>query len=212
MARFSKALAVPLAAALMVAGCATTPTAEVTRFHLNQPIPKDTLTVVPATGIDPASLEFRSYAEDVSRQFAALGFPPAPVPAKSAYVVTINATQSSGVAPPTSSPVSIGFGGATGGSGFGMGGGVSVPVGGSGAKMINNNQVALQMKRRSDNSIVWEGRAVAAGAVQCRQRLAGRFGAAADQPVAEGLPRPFGPDRHRQAAGRHTDDPHRFGL
>jgi hypothetical protein len=159
MSRFSKAMLVPLAAAMMVAGCTTTPTAQVTRFHLNQPIPKDTLTVVPATGIDPNSLEFRSYAEDVSRQFAALGFPPAPVPGKSAYVVTINAAQSSGVAPPTSSPVSIGFGGATGGSGFGMGGGVSVPVGGSGAQVVNNNQVALQMKRRSDNSIVWEGRA-----------------------------------------------------
>ena len=159
MSRFSQAMLVPLAAAMMVAGCATTPTAEVTRFHLGQPIPKDTLTVIPAAGIDPNSLEFRSYANDVAQQFAALGFPAAPVPAKSAYVVTINASQSSGVAPPTSSPVSIGFGGATGGSGFGMGGGVSVPVGGSGAKMVNNNQVALQMKRRSDNSIVWEGRA-----------------------------------------------------
>lgn len=159
MARFSKALAAPIVAALMAAGCTTTPTAEVTRFHLNQPIPKDTLVVVPAAGIDPNSLEFRSYAEDVSRQFAALGFGPALAPNKSAYIVTINASQSSGVAPPTSSPVSIGFGGATGGSGFGMGGGVSVPVGGSGAKMVNNNQVALQMKRRSDNSVVWEGRA-----------------------------------------------------
>jgi hypothetical protein len=160
MARFSKALTAPLAAALVVAGCATsTPTADITRFHLNQPIPKDTLTVVPAAGVDGTSLEFRSYAGSVASQFAAIGFPAAPVPAKSAYVVSVNATQTGRMAPPRSSPVSVGIGGATGGSGFGMGGGVTVPVGGSGPSQININQLALQMKRRSDNSIVWEGRA-----------------------------------------------------
>jgi hypothetical protein len=160
MARFSKTLAAALAAALVVAGCATsTPTAEVTRFHLNQPIPHDTLTVLPAAGVDGTSLEFRSYAGSVASQFAAIGFPAAPVPAKSAYVVTLNATQTGRMAPPRSSPVSIGFGGATGGGGGGVAGGVSVPVGGSGPSQINDNQLALQMKRRSDNSIVWEGRA-----------------------------------------------------
>jgi hypothetical protein len=159
MSRFSNAILVPLAAAVMVAGCATTPTAEVTRFHLNQPIPKDTLTVVPAAGVDGTSLEFRSYAGSVAQQFAALGFPAAPNPDKSAYTVSVNATQMARMAPPRSSPVSVGFGGATGGSGFGMGGGVSVPVGGSGPSQINVNQVELQMKRRSDRSIVWEGRA-----------------------------------------------------
>lgn len=166
MSRFSNAILLPLAAAAMVAGCATTPTAEVTRFHLGQPIPHDTLAVVPATGIDGTSLEFRSYAGSVAQQFAALGFPAAPDPAKSAYIVSVNAIQTAGMAPPRSSPVSVGFGGATGGSGFGMGGGVTVPVGGSGPSQINNNQLALQMKRRSDNSIIWEGRAstqVAAG-------------------------------------------------
>jgi hypothetical protein len=150
---------VPLAAAVMVAGCATTPTADVTRFHLNQPIPKDTLTVVPATGVDGTSLEFRSYANSVAQQFAAIGFPAAPNPDKSAYIVSVNATQTGRMAPPRSSPVSVGFGGATGGSGFGMGGGVSVPVGGSGPSQVNFNQLELQMKRRSDRSIVWEGRA-----------------------------------------------------
>jgi hypothetical protein len=145
--------------ALLVAGCATTPTAQVTRFHLGQPIPHDTLTVVPAAGIDGSSLEFRSYANDVAQQFAALGFPAAPVPAKSAYIVSVAASQQSRLAPPTSSPVSIGFGGATGGGGGGVAGGVSVPVGGSGPSQVNNNMLALQMKRRSDSSTVWEGRA-----------------------------------------------------
>ncbi len=166
MSRFSNAFLVPLGAAALLAGCATTPTADVTRFHLNQPIPKDTLTVVPATGVDGTSLEFRSYAGSVAEQFAALGFPAAPDPAKSAYIVSVNAFQTAGMAPARSSPVSVGFGGATGGSGFGMGGGVTVPVGGSGPSQINNNQLALQMKRRSDKSIIWEGRAstqVAAG-------------------------------------------------
>jgi hypothetical protein len=159
MARISQALAAPLAAALVLSACATTPTAEVTRFHLNQPIPHDTLTVMAAAGVDGTSLEFRSYAGDVASQFAALGFPAAPVPAKSAYVVTVAASQTAGIAPPKSSGLSIGFGGATGGSGGGVGGGVSVPVGGSGPTQVRTNQLALQMKRRSDNSIVWEGRA-----------------------------------------------------
>jgi hypothetical protein len=149
----------PLAALALVTGCATTPTADVTRFHLGQPIPHDSLAVVPGAGIDGSSLEFRSYANDVARQFAALGFPTAANPAASAYIVTVTASQSAGIAPPKSSGLSIGFGGATGGSGGGMAGGVSVPVGGSGLSQVFNNQVALQMKRRSDNSIVWEGRA-----------------------------------------------------
>jgi hypothetical protein len=166
MSRFSNAILAPLAAATLVAGCATTPTAEITRFHLGQPIPKDTLTVLPAAGVDGTSLEFRSYAGSVAQQFAAIGYPASPDPNRSAYIVTVNATQTARLAPPRSSPVSVGIGGATGGSGFGMGGGVTVPVGGSGPSQVNFNQLALQMKRRSDTSIIWEGRAssqIAAG-------------------------------------------------
>lgn len=144
-----------LAVACFIAGCATPSMTEVTRFHLGQPIPSDSIALLPAAGRDGTSLEFRSQAAIVARDLDAVGLHP-PTGDKSGYIGTLTIEQSTRIGPPKSSPFQIGFGGSTGP----VGGGVSVPIGGSRASEVRTNLLSLQIRRRSDRSMVWEGRAV----------------------------------------------------
>ena len=145
----------PLALVVLIAGCVAQPGTDVTRFHLGQPIPSDSITLIPVAGGDANSLEFRSQAAIVGRDLDAVGLHPA-TSATSAYVGTLRIEQSTRVGPPKSSPFQIGIGGSTGG----FGGGVSVPVGGPRTNEVRTNLLSLQIRRRSDASMVWEGRAV----------------------------------------------------
>lgn len=154
-------LATALATALALAACTTTPpAAEVTRFHLGQPIPSDSIAILPAPGMDGKSLEFRTYVATIGNQLNAVGLHPADNDGRNAYLGLLTVEQTTRPGLPRQSPFRIGFGGSTGGSSGGVGGGVSVPVGGSTTGDVRVNVVALQIKRRSDNSMVWEGRAV----------------------------------------------------
>lgn len=153
----AKAFLLPIAAALALVACTTTPPgAEVTRFHLGQPIPSDSIALLPAPGIDGRSLEFRTYAAIVGRDLDAVGLHPADNDGRSAYLGLLKVEQTSRAGIPRRSPFSVGIGG----SGGSIGGAVSVPVGGTRSGDVRINVVALQIKRRSDNSMVWEGRAV----------------------------------------------------
>jgi hypothetical protein len=58
------------------------------------------------------------------------------------------------------SGLSVGIGGGTFGRNVGIGGSVNIPVGRSRPNEVAINMLELQLKRRSDNSVVWEGRAV----------------------------------------------------
>ena len=134
--------------------------ADVTRFHLGQPIPSDTIALVPPPGALPFDLERRSYADAVGRALAGAGFRPVENDGRSAYigVMTIDQTTRAGL--PQASPFRIGIGGGGYSGGVGLGGGISLPVGQSRRNDIRMNLLALQIKRRSDNTLVWEGRAV----------------------------------------------------
>ncbi len=148
-----------LALAALLASCATQPATEVTRFHLGQPIPSDTIALVPAPGGDANSLEFRSQAAIIARDLDAVGLHPA-TGGPTGYVGTLKIEQSTRIGAPKASPFSIGFGGGTGGYGGGVGGGITVPVGGARTGEVRTNFLSLQIRRRSDASMVWEGRAV----------------------------------------------------
>lgn len=152
----------PLAALLLVAGCATAPGIEVTRFHLGEPVPRATVAVVP---VDPAaadSLEFRTHAAAVAAALARIGFDAAPVPSSSTYVALLDLKRETNTTR-RRSPVSVGFGvGGFGGGGgsFGGGGvGVSGPVGRGRIDQTRLDVLSLRLKRRSDETLVWEGRA-----------------------------------------------------
>jgi hypothetical protein len=147
-----------LAALAVLAGCATAPVADVTRFHLGQPIPGDSLAIVPATGMVPG-LAFDLYASVVARDLAAAGFHPGAAPADAAYLATLKVEQTSQRGLPRPSPFRIGIGGGSYSHGIGLGGQVSLPVGKPRPNELRVNFLSLQIRRRSDSSIVWEGRA-----------------------------------------------------
>lgn len=158
--RFSSSLVIVLG--LAMAACTTVPTADVTRFHLGQPIPFDTVSMV-AGGVTAPTLEEELKLKAVADELAKLGFRPVPNDGTSAYVATLKAEQTSREgAPREGSPINIGIGGGSFGRNVGVSGGMNFPLGGgerSGPRVLSN-LVMLEIKRRSDNTIVWEGRAM----------------------------------------------------
>lgn len=162
---------------LALSACATTaPMADVTRFHLAQAIPTDSVSVVAsssptATPVAAAptailapeqgSLEAAAAASAITAEFVRLGFRPMSG-SSSAYIATYRIEATSRQGPPKPSRFNIGLGGGTGGGfgGGGIGGGVNFPLGGTRAgDSVTATLLVLEIKRRSDNSIVWEGRA-----------------------------------------------------
>lgn len=152
-----------LAAAVALAGCATTPTAEVTRFHMGQPIPTDTIRVVASP--DPVApgtavpLEFRTHANIVAQDLARHGFRPVEN-GPSAYLAILNVQQTTRAGMPSASPFRLGIGGGTSSGNVGIGGSVNVPLGQPRNNDVRVNVLSLRIRRTSDSSSVWEGRAV----------------------------------------------------
>jgi hypothetical protein len=165
-------LLAPLTLAASLSACATTgalPPTEVQRYHLGEPIDRGTiavepLAVAPGAPPTPVSLEFRSYAAAVERELLRNGYA-RPIPGQPPQLIaTVNFTRANRLAPPRRSPVSIGIGGGgfsggRRGGGVGLGGGVGFPLGGGGAREVIETELAVTIKRRADQSPVWEGRA-----------------------------------------------------
>ncbi len=147
-------------AILLLAGCTTSaPMADVTRFHLGQPIPKDTVQIVAPAADIATQLNIAAAKSAIATELEGLGFRPVDV-ATSAYVAAFRIDETSQQGPPKPSPFNIGIGGATGGRNVGIGGSVNIPVGNSRpGDTIRTTLLILDIKRRSDNSVVWEGRA-----------------------------------------------------
>jgi hypothetical protein len=159
-----KALMIGTAVAL--AGCASQmPQTQVTRFHLGQPIAPGQLTVEPRDPTLAKDLEFQSYARIVRAEFDRLGFGIAPDLTKSELVAVTEVRRSWRPTGQTrGSSMSIGLGGGSGGgwgggTSVGLGGSVSFPIGKPREKMDVLTQLSVQLKRRSEGTVIWEGRA-----------------------------------------------------
>jgi hypothetical protein len=152
-----------VAASLALAACASTPTADITRFHMDQPIPSDTIRVVPSP--DPVapgtaqSLEFRTHANIVAQDLARHGFRPVET-GPTAYLAILSVQQVTRAGMPSSSPFRIGIGGGTTSGNVGIGGSVNVPLGQSRNNDLRVNVLDVRIRRASDSTAVWEGRAV----------------------------------------------------
>ena len=149
-----------------LAGCTTAgglPPTQVVRYHLEQPIDRGTVGIVQASTDLQSPLGWQPYADAVQRQLAANGFTPAPAGTQPTYVATIGISSTDGFGPPRRAPFSIGLG--IGGGSFGRGGGVGgeggvgFPVGGSGPRHVLLSQLDVTIKRRADQTAVWEGHA-----------------------------------------------------
>jgi hypothetical protein len=158
---FSRASA--LASLALVAGCMTPGPrgTEVTRFHLDQPIPAQAVTMEPADTAVADSLEYRQYAAIVGDALAGIGFTPTELE-EAEMVAVIGVQHGTRDEPPQRSPFSIGLGGGSWGRHTGVGIGTSFGIGGSRGGEVNITELSVALKRRSEGTVVWEGRAVRA--------------------------------------------------
>ncbi len=159
-----------LAGGCMGPAVSVRPGAEVTRFHLGNNPARGEIAVEP---LDPAlrgSFEFARYAAAVERQLSLLGWRVVQS-GRSEQVATVRVEQSVREASRRSG-FSIGLGGGTYGDGVGIGGGVSIPIGGSRRGQIVTTELAVRLQRRSDGTAIWEGRAQseAAGGTPAAER------------------------------------------
>lgn len=176
----------PLAASLaLLAGCASGPAGvEVTRFHLSQPLAGASIEVIPADTNLTNSLAFRTEADAVLAELVRAGFRPATPPQPAALTASIRLERSTGERPRRSG-LSVGLGGGFGGRRGGFGTGVNIPVT-STTETVSNALLTLQIRRAGDASVLWEGRASAAGSAA--DVSAGRLARA----LLSGFPGPSG--------------------
>ncbi|MDV3458032.1 DUF4136 domain-containing protein [Sphingomonas sp. HF-S4] len=153
-------------AALLAGGCTTTRMApvDVTRYHLGQPMERTTVAVEPMTGANQISPEYQLYADAVAAELERLAYVQARSDMASGYIAAVSFTRSSRGAFREQPPVSIGLGGGSvsggrRGGGVGLGGGLSFGIGGKTREVIGS-ELWVQLRRRSDNTTVWEGRAI----------------------------------------------------
>ena len=158
-----KQILLPSLLALSLAGCATAvPPVEVTRFHVGNPAQSGTLAVEEMAANPDAGLEFRTYAAAVEQELQRVGFIAAPAGARSDYVASVGFRRSFR---PTGygndgRPVSVGVGGAVGSGGYsGLGVGIGINLSGRPKDMVTT-ELQVQIRRRSDSTTIWEGRAL----------------------------------------------------
>jgi hypothetical protein len=161
-ALFLRAGGLLLAASL--AGCTTAgggghAGADVTRFHLGQPIARGQIAIEATDPADSNSIEFRGHAESVARQLTRLGWTVVDAPGRSEQIALVDVDQGSREEMRRRSPITIGIGGGTGGWGSGVGAGASFGVGGNRPREVVGTMLAVRIKRRSDGTVFWEGRA-----------------------------------------------------
>lgn len=158
-----------LSATALVGGCATTSRdgpVNVTRYHLGLPMTeRTTVTVEPMTGATQVSPEYQLYADAVRGELERLGYVGSTSDMASGYIAAVSFTRMSRGQFKDRPPVSIGLGGGSysgggrrGGTGIGLGGGLSFGIGGK-TRELFVSELWVQLRRRSDNSTVWEGRA-----------------------------------------------------
>jgi len=150
-----------LVAAGLLAGCTTTTPTQVTRFSLGQPIAPAAVVITPRNPSDSSGgLAFSTTASAVSAELARLGFTiVAPNDASSPLVAVVALDQTTRPGPPRGPAFSVGIGGATFGRHTGFGGGVDVPVTRGRESYIDSSLLSVQLKRRDDATVIWEGRA-----------------------------------------------------
>jgi hypothetical protein len=157
-----KPLSLVLFAAL--AGCATTYRAqpvEVTRYHLGGLNERTSISVEPIAPSD-VGFGYKLYADAVGAELARMGFVPSAPGSPSGYIAAVGFRRMSAGSFKEAPPVTIGLGGGSfsGGrrGGVGVGGDVGFGIGGK-MREAYVSELWVQLRRRSDNTTLWEGKA-----------------------------------------------------
>jgi Domain of unknown function (DUF4136) len=164
-----RALLIPaLAAALMLSGCVVpTGPVEVSRFNRaaeGQSYGSGSFTVVAKgwgasqSGGSPIQTP---YTAAVAREMQRVGYTDLADQNKSDLIVEVSTQVNNASMSDARSPVSVGVGGSTGGYGSGVGVGVGLDI----TNLINKpkprimTELSVRIVKRSDNIVIWEGRA-----------------------------------------------------
>ena len=160
MIRFPPSVLLPLALLLPLAGCvAPTGPIEVTRFHLpdTAALAHGAIGVGPAAGMDPGSIELKTFEEAVSRELQRVGYGTAGA-SGAAQVAEVRLERRTEHPQRTRSPVSVGLGGATGSYGSGVGMGIGINLSGPPPAMTET-LLGVVIRERASGAVLWEGRA-----------------------------------------------------
>jgi hypothetical protein len=130
---------------------------EVTRFHTGQASYQGPVVIRAVEGLNPESLEFRTYAMAVTKEMASVGLIDSQS-ATSPWVAEVGFTRGT-LTERVKSPLSIGIGGGTSSGRVGIGVGTTIPVGGSSMRETVITKLTVRLLSRLDGKPVWEGRA-----------------------------------------------------
>lgn len=154
-----KTLTLSALAAASLAGCAASiPPVQVTRFHTNPQLSPGSAMIEPLGSSDSQGLEFRTYAAAVVRELTVLGITESRGTG-TPYVVTVGVSRATREELAGRSPVTIGIGGGSFGRSSGISLGTSFGLGKNRARAVIVTQMSVQIRRRADNLVLWEGRA-----------------------------------------------------
>ena len=143
-----------LVLALALAGCASgrggreaTGGVDVARFHLGEPVARAQIAIEPFDKADGNRPEFPAYAAAIARQLTRLGWKVVPTTTQSEQIALIDLEQGSREAVAALSAARIGRG-------------VSATVPEGTSANITATLLEVAIRRRSDGTVFWEGRAV----------------------------------------------------
>lgn len=167
-----KPISLALVGAMALAGCTNTPRPgpiDVTRYHLGQPMERTSVSFEPMSGAVQVNPEYQVYADAVQAELERLGYVRATTGTESGYIAGISFTRTSKGFVKDRPPVTIGLGGGSfsgggrrGGTGVGVGGDVAFGIGGK-TREVFTGELWVQLRRRANNSVIWEGRAQTQG-------------------------------------------------
>lgn len=167
-----KPISLSLVGAMALAGCTTTARPgpiDVTRYHLGQPMERTSISFEPMSGAVQVNPEYQTYADAVQAELERLGYVRATTGTESGYIAGISFTRTSKGFVKERPPVTIGIGGGSfsgggrrGGTGVGLGGDVGFGIGGK-TREVFGSELWVQLRRRANNSVIWEGRAQTQG-------------------------------------------------
>jgi hypothetical protein len=166
-----KRISLALAGAVILAGCTTTPRPgpiDVTRYHLGQPMERTSISFEPMSGAVQVNPEYQTYEDAVRGELERLGYVRAANGTESGYIAGVSFTRTSKGFVKDRPPVTIGLGGGSfsGGrrGGVGVGGDVGFGIGGK-TREVFGTELWVQLRRRANNTVIWEGRAQTQGVV-----------------------------------------------
>jgi hypothetical protein len=121
---------------------------DVARFHLGEPVARAQIAIEPFDKADGNRPEFPAYAAAVGRQLSRLGWTVVPTTTGSEQIALIDLEQGSREAVAALSAARVGRG-------------VSATVPAGTSANITASLLEVAIRRRSDGTVFWEGRAVA---------------------------------------------------